>query len=208
MPSLVIRRKEEKSEPSAAPLGQRLAEIRRRMDLTLKEVSARTGIPVSTLSKVQNGQASLNYEGLVKLSVGLGVDVGEFFRADPADIVATRRAIDRAGAGQPGGSERYLYEILATELSNKRMVPGILTITETDLDSVGGFSRHPGEEFIHVLAGVLDLRTEFYAPSLLLPGDSVYLDSTMGHAYLAVPGPDGTAETRLLSVCSHEIAGP
>jgi transcriptional regulator with XRE-family HTH domain len=181
-------------------LGLRLSELRRSRDLTLKELSARTGIPVSTLSKVQNNQATLNYENLVRLSVGLDVDVGEFFRLHPDELRTARRTIERKDQGRRGGSERYSFEILATELARKRMVPGILDITATSLDEIGGLSRHEGEEFIYVLSGTLKLCTDFYEPALLKAGDSAYIDSTMGHAYLAARK---NAPARILAVCSH-----
>jgi oxalate decarboxylase/phosphoglucose isomerase-like protein (cupin superfamily) len=40
--------------------------------------------------------------------------------------------------------------------------------------------------------------TELYAPVLLQAGDSVYFDSSMGHAYLRV----GDGPCRVLTVCS------
>ena len=36
----------------------------------------------------------------------------------------------------------------------------------------------------NVTRGRISLHTEFYAPEILEEGDGVYLDSTMGHAYL------------------------
>ena len=181
-------------------LGLRLSEIRKELGLTLKELSARTGIAVSTLSKVQNSQATLSYENLVRLSIGLDVDVGEFFRRHPSELHTARRAIERKDEGQRGENNRYAFEILATELASKRMVPGILNISATTLDEVGGLSRHEGEEFIYVLSGTLKLCTEFYKPALLKAGDSAYIDSTMGHAYLAARS---NAPLRILAVCSH-----
>jgi len=200
-PSTTAARDELAEARPTGMLGLRLAAIRRLRGLTLKETSLRTGIPVSTLSKVQNNQATLNYEALVKLSVGLDVDIGEFFRADPQELRATRRAINRSGSGRHGQSERYAYDIFATELSKKRLVPGLLTITATTLDGIGGLSRHEGEEFIFVVSGILDLRTEFYEPALLHPGDTAYIDSTMGHAYLTANTSGGA--TQILAVCTH-----
>src|SRR5262245_28805489 len=103
---LQIFREAGAAELPGQTLGLRLAEIRRSRDLTLKELSARTGIPVSTLSKVQNSQATLSYENLVKLSVGLDVDVGEFFRQHPSALRTARRAIERKDRGRRGVSER------------------------------------------------------------------------------------------------------
>ena len=47
---LQILRESGSVEIPASTLGLRLSEIRRSRDLTLKELSTRTGIPVSTLS--------------------------------------------------------------------------------------------------------------------------------------------------------------
>ena len=35
-----------------------------------------------------------------------------------------------------------------------------------------------------VTSGSVAVHTEFYAPEILNEGDGIYLDSTMGHAYL------------------------
>jgi hypothetical protein len=49
-----------------------------------------------------------------------------------------------------------------------------------------------------VLEGEIDVHTSAYAPVRLKAGDSIYFDSTMGHAYIAASiGP-----CRVLGVCS------
>ena len=65
-------------------------------------------------------------------------------------------------------------------------------------DEFGGLIRHSGEEFIYILEGEVEFHTDFYAPVRLKQGESVYFDSSMGHAFLAASeGP-----CRLLSVCT------
>ncbi len=160
-----------------------------------------TGIPVSTLSKVQNNQATLSYENLVRLSVGLDVDVGEFFRQHPDELRTARRTIERKRPRPP----RRQANVIRSKSSQPNLrasawCPASSNITATTLDEVGGLSRHEGEEFIYVLSGALKLCTDFYEPALLKAGDSAYIDSTMGHAYLAARK---NAPARILAVCSH-----
>ena len=78
-----------------ARLGHALRTIRSRLSLTLAEASARTGVAVSTLSKVENGQMSLTYDKLVQLSEGLEIDISTFFDPIPTNGEERRPAADR-----------------------------------------------------------------------------------------------------------------
>ena len=65
---------------------------------------------------------------------------------------------------------------------------GGVSVTLGTLEEAGGLSQHEGEEFLHVLTGQLSFVSEFYEPLTLEPGDSLYFDSNMGHAYLSADG--------------------
>lgn len=54
------------------------------------------------------------------------------------------------------------------------------------MEEFGGLVKHRGEEFFMVLRGEVEFHSEFYNPARLRPGDSVYLDSQMGHALISV----------------------
>src|SRR5580765_3891328 len=69
-------------------LAQRLSQIRASRSLTLRELQALTGIPASTLSKVQNGQATLSYGALVRLAQGLSIEVSDLFTGRTVDVKA------------------------------------------------------------------------------------------------------------------------
>lgn len=79
------------------------------------------------------------------------------------------------------------------------MVPVLTKIRARTLEQFGDLVRHSGEELIYVLAGRVVVHTEFYDPVTLEPGQAIYIDSDMGHAYLAA---DGCDEAEVLGVMS------
>ena len=187
---------------TAAP-GQALRAIRLRNGWTLAEVASRTGLPLSTISKIELGKVSLSYEKLARICTGLGIDIGSLFSPElalpePSDSITGRRIITRAGEGQLIETEVYSHIYAAADLLHKRFVPVIAEIRARSLEEFGDMIKHPGEEYAYVLRGSLELHTEMYAPVRLNEGDSIYFDSGMGHAYVAV----GDAECRILSICS------
>jgi transcriptional regulator with XRE-family HTH domain len=187
-----------KAKPGAVLKGLRLAN-----GWTLAEVSRRTGLPVSTLSKVENDKMSLSYDKLARISRGLEIDIGVLFSSEataPVSLVTGRRSITRAGEGRQIETDTYDSLYPATDLLNKRFVPIISEIRARALSEFSEMIRHPGEEYAFVLEGVIELHTDLYAPVTLQEGDSAYFDSGMGHAYLAAsPG-----RCRLLTICSGE----
>jgi transcriptional regulator with XRE-family HTH domain len=187
---------------TVAKPGAMLKKLRIQRGWTLKEVSRRTGYPVSTLSKIENDRVSLTYDKLTRISAGLEVDFSTLFGAPEAAPEAAalqgRRSIARAGEGRSIESKNYLHLYPATELLHKRLIPIIVDIRARSLQEFGELVRHSGEEYAYVLEGEIELHTSAYAPVRLKAGDSIYFDSTMGHAYIAAA--DGPC--RVLGVCS------
>ena len=56
-------------------LGARVRQIRKTRKWTLKELSDRTGLAISTISKMERGEISLTYDRFMRLAQGLGLDV-------------------------------------------------------------------------------------------------------------------------------------
>ena len=185
-------------------LSESLRALRRRNGWTLQEVSERTGVAISTLSKVENDQMSLTYDKLLQISEGLELTLAELFAPAPEPTPAppapslTRRAVSLPGEGLPQPTPNYDYLYLCTDLVQRRMVPVVALVRARSLAQFGPLVRHSGEEFIYVLAGAIEVHTEHYAPVRLDVGASVYIDSTMGHAYISV----GDGDATLLAVCS------
>src|SRR3546814_7017952 len=60
-------------------LGAVMRGIRSRSGWTLKEMSAKSGIPVSTLSKVEHDRLTLSYDKLQQLSQRLNIRLSDLF---------------------------------------------------------------------------------------------------------------------------------
>ena len=187
---------------TTAKPGAMLKKLRNQRGWTLKEVSRRTGYPVSTLSKIENDRMSLTYDKLTRISAGLEVDFSSLFGAqEAAPGEATqhgRRSVARAGEGRSIESRNYLHLYPAAELLNKRLIPIVVELRAHSLEDFGELLRHSGEEYLYVLEGDVDVHTSAYAPVRLKAGDSIYLDSTMGHAYIAA----SSGPCRVMAVCS------
>ena len=109
-----------------------------------------------------------------------------------------RRSIARKGSGKRVSTGNYDYLYISAELSRKQMVPIVVKIHATSIEEFGPLVRHGGEEWIYVTKGEIEVHSEFYQPERLQVGDSIYLDSRMGHAYISRS--KGGAE--VVSVCS------
>ncbi len=183
-------------------IGSLLRSLRSRNGWTLKEMSERCGIPLSTLSKVEHDRLSLTYDKLQQLSQRLNIRMSEILAdqdaaAEPA--VTARRSIGRMADAIRVNTPNYDYYYLCSELRRKRMIPVLTKVRAKDLEEFGELVRHSGEEFVYVLSGTVEVHTEFYDTIVLNAGESVYIDSNMGHAYIAA---DGCSEAVLLGVCS------
>jgi transcriptional regulator with XRE-family HTH domain len=187
---------------SVAKPGAALKALRRRHGWTLAEVSRRTGLPTSTLSKIENDKMSPTFDKLARISAGLHVDIAALFSSgdigDGPGGPNGRRSIARAGEGKAIQTKNYAHLYPAWDLLHKSIIPIVAELRARSLEEFGELIRHPGEEYAFVLEGEVDLYTSHYAPVRLKVGDSIYFDSGMGHAYVAAS--DGRC--RVLSLCS------
>jgi transcriptional regulator with XRE-family HTH domain len=193
--------------PDKPTLGRLLRGLRMRNDWTLKEMSERPGIPLSTLAQVEHDRLTLTYDKLQQVSERLKIRMSELF-AEPEDgadmAVTARRSIGSADTAIRVNTKNYDYYFLCPELRRKRMIPVVTRIRAKSVDEFGELVHHTGEEFIYVVEGSVEVHTEFYDPVVISAGESIYLDSNMGHAYVAAEGCD---EATVIGVCSSADEG-
>ena len=188
-------------EADRARLGQRLRSYRKARKFTLKELSARSGVPLSTLSKMELGQSSVGYEKVAAVARALALDINQLFdtRAPaPADLAAPTVVWSSVAAAPVYSSGNYEYRALATEFPGKRMTPMHGRILARERSQFPDFIRHAGQEFVTVLSGRVRLEFETGESIELGRNESAYFDSGVGHIYLSL----GRTEAQMLVVMS------
>jgi transcriptional regulator with XRE-family HTH domain len=182
--------------------GIRIRLIRKQKGLTLAEVSRRSGVAVSTLSKLENGQVTASMDTIFKVSRGLGVLFDNLVDTTVSAAPTGRWIVTRARQARRAPTALYDYSVYAAELVEKQMIPLVMHIKTRGVPRKEDWSTHRGEEFVLVLSGAIEIRTELYAPARLKAGDSVYFDSLMRHCFIAQ-----SRETPvILSVCLSDHA--
>lgn len=138
---------EEELDGSLAVVGPRLRTLRRERDTTLADVSAETGISVSTLSRLESGERRATLELLLPLARAYGVTLDELVNTPPArDPRIHMRPTTRNGmimlplTRQSGGIQAY-----------KLVIPAGRRGRQPDLQT------HEGYEWVYVLSGRLRL---------------------------------------------------
>jgi transcriptional regulator with XRE-family HTH domain len=180
-----------------------IRQARLNQGLSLRALSARAGLPYSTLSKLENGKMALTYDKLIRLAQALNVDLKDIIAEGEqasAPVAVGRRSVTRSGQELDAQSERHVHHYPAAELLGKMMIPIIIDVQARSVEELGGLVRHAGEEYLYVLKGTMELHSDLYAPLNLGPGDSVYFDSGMAHGYVRT----SAGPCSVLAVC----AGP
>lgn len=168
-------------------VGARLRGIRKDQKLTLKQLSERSGVALSTLSKMELAQVSVSYEKLAAAARALGVDIAQLFRPVKTALnlvqpTVVSTAIDSA-AGYSTGN--YDYHPMAGDFPGRRMTPMYARIFARELTQFDDYIRHPGQEFAVVLSGRVRIQFETGESISIGCRETAYFNSGIGHIYLA-----------------------
>jgi transcriptional regulator with XRE-family HTH domain len=165
-------------------VGPRLRALRHQRETTLANLSAATGISVSTLSRLESGQRRPTLELLLPLARAYGVQIDELVGAPPTgDPRVHLRPVTRNGrtivplTRRAGGVQAYKLIIPA---ARQPVIPEPQT--------------HEGYEWIYVLSG--RLRLVLGDQDLVLtPGEAAEFDTRVPHWF-------GSADTVPVEVLS------
>ena len=165
-------------------IGSRIKSIRESKNITLDDVSQRTGLSVRQLILIEENETLPSLAPIIKIARVLGVRLGTFMD-DNQEIgpVICRKVEKPKGVSfsseTANSHNNLLFSPLAQSKIGRHMEPFIIDI---DSASIEGYllSTHEGEEFIYVLEGSIEIiygKTTY----ILNQGDSIYYDSIVEH---------------------------
>ena len=136
------------SDSQRLAFGWRIRHLRAEKGWTLSELSTRSGLAISTLSKAERGIIALTYDRLSLLANGLDVDMSAFFTDTGTRFERGSFAVARKGEFERQETPNYVYEMLFSDVWNKSMRPMMGTLKAHELHQFEDFVRHPGQEFL------------------------------------------------------------
>ena len=156
--------------------------------MSLRELGQHSGISASQLSKIESGKAKLTVDTAVKLAGVLQVPAA-LFLSEPPQRAMARRSVTRKGKCLRHTTPGMRLEVLCAEFKEKHQLFWKVKVTAKSVEENGGWRQHPGQEFLYVLSGILELHSQYYDPIVLKAGDSILFDADQPHAYVSIDGP-------------------
>ncbi|PCI54718.1 MAG: transcriptional regulator [Alphaproteobacteria bacterium] len=167
-------------------IGKQLKQYRSKKGFTLKKLSELTDLATSTISKIENGRSSITLSNVRIITEALEVPIAAVLGPENPPQFSARRGITRKGHGAFVVTDENNFEMLCDEIMDKRNMFWRVEVKARSLEDYKTFSTHPGEEFIYVISGTVEIHTQSYKSTILNQGDSIFFDSQMEHAYVAI----------------------
>ena len=161
-------------------LGERIKKNRNEKGLSLRDLAAKVDLSASFLSQIEQGKASPSIENLKKIANCLDVRVSYLIEDDEVkkntDVMrkSERHAIESIDSNTK-------ISLLTSSNIEKNMEPILYEIAPGG-ESGRDYYNHPGEEFIFILEGSLDVHINDIVHSLE-DGDSLYFKSSQKHRF-------------------------
>ena len=163
-------------------IGHEVRAARKRLGITIAELSDTSGLSVGMLSKIENGTTSASLTTLHILSNALGIPISAFFRrfeeTRAAVHIKAGEGFDAERRGTRAGHQYKLLGHIGGNASGVTVEPYLITLTEKS-DTFPTF-QHAGLEFLYMLEGEVEYRhgSKNY---LMTTGDSLYFDADAPH---------------------------
>ncbi len=163
-------------------IGSHIRNERNKKKLTLKQVAEIAGISTSYLSQIENDTVNMNMSVLENICSALGVPPYTFFLPDSLRDISLIRANERDRVQRSDGS-------MVEYLTDPSLVSANIHVVVLPANYYPEkYSSHPGEEFLHVLKGHMQVEFSNLEVVDVNVGDSLAFLSKIPHKIISEGG--------------------
>ncbi len=181
-------------------IGERIKRLRLKKSMGLVELGRQTGLSASFLSQLETGRVVPTLRNLARISIVFGKDLNYFFEAEPQPMFRVHRKKERTRLPQSGvDNPTYYFESLGFMVPDRQLDPYLAEFLPNRKANEVRPHVHPGQEFLYVLDGELEIR-HAEKVHVLEAGDGVYFDASSPHAYRCA----GAAAAQVIIVTMHQ----
>ena len=162
-------------------IGKKLRELRKEKNMTLEELSQKSGVALATLSRIENNKMTGTLASHNRLCKALSASLVELYGKleDEAKVVETvpkRRRTEHIVHAQ-----KAKYELLVTKTLDKKIMPLMIKL-EKGGETQKEQNKSGIEKFVYVLTGTIEASVGNQSYTLK-KGDSLYFDASLPHLF-------------------------
>lgn len=165
-------------------IGEKLRALRLKKKLGLVELGKHTGLSPALLSKLERGKLFPTLPTLLRIALVFSVGLDYFFSDESKrHIVSVVRKGERLRFPErPNAKDvAYHFESLDFAAPEPKLNAFLADFEHVPAETLR-LHQHPGVEFVHTLAGKLEIVIGGM-PYELEAGDAIYFDSSVPHTY-------------------------
>ena len=169
------------AQRALASIGDNLRAIREAQGLTLDQAADLSGLSKSHLSRLESSERQPSVSALLALAEAFGVSVGTLFGDAQRSSPITVSPPDR-----PTTSSNGLTIAACSGYTGSSVLDALTLVIKSDRPAPTP-ARHPGEEWLYVLAGTLRLEYDG-EDHVLAPGTAAHFNAEVPHRLAAEKG--------------------
>jgi len=175
-------------------VGEVVHRIRKDKRMTLVELSAKSGVALATLSRMENGKMTGTLQSHMDICKAFEISLPDLYK----DLAAAKKTVDvmmkKERADVFLHDKKATSEMLASSVLNKKMMPMLTKIAKNGVTHKEE-NKQGVEKFIYALSGKIEANIGVNKYDLT-KGDSLYFESSLPHYFKNT----GAEEALLVSV--------
>jgi len=170
------------SARAPAHVGEKIRALRQAKGYTLAQLATLAGVSPSFLSMLETGKTNVGVPRLQAIAAAFGLSAADLLPG--TDAQALIHTVRRGEAPALKGFASGVGACMLTRDLYRRIQPVLMTLEPGARHA--NAEGHPGEEFLYILRGRVQLLLDGDEAVTLEPGDSAYYPSALPHAYANV----------------------